>query len=128
MICDQCKKTIHAEHADKGVFFEYLEFINVGRTRIHAYKEKFQKYVEACNIPKKEVYDTFVNENEGVVDKLYEAQKAKIEEQFAYLLKLIEEMKNLEIDFLTKYKDFFKCLYGKVNDNYKCLLTEIDSG
>ena len=123
-----CKKTIHAEHAEKGVFFEYFEFINVARTRIHAYKEKFQKYVEACNIPKKEVYDTFVSENEGVVDRLYEAQKIKIEEQFVYLTKLIEEMKVLEIDFLTKYKDFFKLLYGKVNDNYKGLLLEIVSG
>lgn len=123
-----CKKTIHSEHSEKGVFFEYLEFINIARTRIHAYKEKFQKYVEACNIPKKEIYLSFVGENEGIVDKLFNDQKAKIEEQFSYLLKLIEEMKSIEIGFLTKYKEFFRGLYGNVSDNYNNLVKEIQYG
>jgi hypothetical protein len=123
-----CKKTIHSEHSEKGVFFEYLEFINIARTRIHAYKEKFQKYVEACNIPKRDLYDTFVNDNQLIVEKLFNDQKAKIDEQFSYLMKLIEEMKSIEMNFLIKYRDFFKGLYGNVSDNYHNLLKEIQLG
>jgi hypothetical protein len=123
-----CKKTIHSEHSEKGVFFEYLEFINIARTRIHAYKEKFQKYVEACNIPKRDLYDTFVNENQLIVEKLFNDQKAKIDEQFFYLMKLIEELKSIEMNFLIKYRDFFNGLYGNVSDNYHNLIKEIQLG
>ena len=123
-----CKKTIHSEHADKGVFFEYLDFINVARTRLHSYKEKFQKYIEACKVQKKEEFDIFINENEGVVDKLFDDQKGKIEIKFTFLMGLLEEMKTIELEYLTKYKDFFKGLYAKVHDNFKGLLLEIETG
>lgn len=127
IICDQCKYSIHAEHADRGVFFEYLDFINLARTRIHAYKEKFTKYLEDANVPNREIYDSFLQTNKDGIDKLYTNQHDKINQQFEYLTKIIGDLKEIELKHLEEFKEFFQMLFGKILDNYNALNEEIDS-
>jgi hypothetical protein len=126
VICDTCKRTIHIDHAEKGVFFDYLDFINLARSRIHSYKEKFNKYIVDANVPKREVYDVLLKTNEEQIEELYVNQKAKIEEQFTYLATILEQLKQIEIDHLTTFKDFFKTLFGKILDNYTAMQLEIE--
>jgi hypothetical protein len=128
IICEQCKRTIHIDHADKNVFFEYLDFVNLGRSRIYSYKEKFSKYIVDANVPQREIYDVLLKNNEDHIEQLYVNQKTKIEEQFTYLASILEQLKQIEIDHLTTFKDFFKTLFGKILDNYTSMQQEIDEG
>ncbi len=128
VICENCKKTIHAEHAERGMVFEYLDFINVARSRIHSYKEKLAKYIIDANVPKKEIYDSILKINEEHIEQLYLNQRSKIEEQFAYLFQILETLKNIELEHLTKNREFFKTLFGKILDNYNNMQNDIDEG
>jgi hypothetical protein len=127
IICDYCKKTIHIDHSEKGVFFEYLEFVNLARSRIHSYKEKFNKYIRDANVPVKETYDVLLKTNEQQIEELYINQKFKIEEQFKYIYSILETLKQIEIDNLSKNKDFFKTQFNKILDNYNLMQEEITS-
>ena len=128
IICENCKKTIHSEHAERGMVFEYLDFINLARSRIHSYKEKFAKYIIDANVPQKDIYDSILKINEEHIEQLYLNQKTKIEEQFAYLFQILETLKNIELEHLTKNREFFNLLFGKILDNYNNMQNDIDEG
>lgn len=100
----------------------------MARSRIYSYKEKFAKYIVDANVPKKEIYDRILKTNEEQIEQLYLNQKAKIEEQFAYLFRILQELKNIELDHLTKNRVFFKTLFGKILENYNNMQTDIGDG
>ena len=85
-------------------------------------------YIDACNIPKNEIYEESLRYSEEIIEKLYLDQKIMIEEQYAYLIRMIEELKIIEINNLTKYKDFFKLQNTKIKEYYTPLKNEILSG
>jgi hypothetical protein len=128
IVCETCKKTTHSDHAVKGLIYEYLEFINVARNRTHSYKEKFEKYIEACNIPKIEEYEGNIKLTEEILDKLYIDQKTKIEEEYSYMTRRLEELKSIELENLSKFKESFILLNEKNKENYHSLLQEINLG
>ena len=128
IICENCKKTPHSDHADKGEIYEYLEFINIARNRTHGYRERFEKYIEACNIPKIEEYEMNIKISEDNLEKLFSDYKNKIEEEYNYLIKRLEEIKSIEIENLSKFKDSFILLNEKNKENYHSLLKEIQLG
>lgn len=68
-----------------------------------------------------------MEQNRDGILKLYENQKIKIEEQFTYLYKILEELKEIEIEHLKNFKEYFFILYSKIFDNYVGLNDEIDS-
>lgn len=105
--------------------FEYMEFINLARSRIHIYKEKFYHYLDDSKVPLKEIYSTYMEEHQTGIIQLYENQKRKIEEQFAYLQKLIDELKEIELENLFKFKEYFLNLFLKISKNYDLLNDEI---
>jgi len=124
VICDQCKNTIHIEHSKKGCVLEYLEFINQARVSIHSYREKFNKYILDANVPLRELYDEILKTNEENIEQLYNNQKTKIEEQFEYFKNLLEDLKTVEIEHLTKVKDYIKTLFDTILNNYTTLQNE----
>lgn len=126
MICDQCKNTIHVEHFKKGCVIDYLELINQARVLIYAYKEKFNKYIQEVNVPMKETYDELLKTNEQKIEYLYNYQKTKIEDQFDYFKKLLDELKIKELEHLTKFKDYIKNTFEKILNNYNNLQNERD--
>lgn len=85
------------------------------------------KYLDDAKVPVKEIYDSFMEQNRDGIAKLFENQQVKIEEQFGYLHKILDELKALEIEHLTKFKDYFQTLFSKIFDNYVGLNDEIDS-
>ncbi len=128
IVCETCKKTTHSDHAGKGVVYEYLEFINIARNRSHSYKEKFERYIEACNIPKIEDYEWNIKLTEEILEKQFIDQKTKIEEEYYYMTKRLEELKSIELDNLSKFKESFILLNEKNKENYHSLLHEIHLG
>ena len=75
-------------------------------------------------MPQREIYDEVLKTNEENIEQLYNDQKAKIEEQFEYFKKLLDDLKTIEIEHLTKYKDFIKTLFENILNNYTTLQNE----
>ncbi len=128
IICEHCKTTIHIEHSNKGVFFEYLEFINLANARIHSYKDKFSQYCDGMSLPLEGDYNSSVEECIVAIDKQYEDQKKKIHDQFDYLMKLIIDLRDLEILHLTRFKDHCKEMYLNLKSNFQQLKEDINYG
>ena len=61
------------------------------------------------------------------MDRLYLDQQIKIEEQFSYLIKKIEEIKVIELENLKKYKQIFQEMNFKNQENFNLLVKEIQS-
>jgi len=103
---------------------EYLEFINQARVSIHSYREKFNKYIHEAKVPLREIYDEILRTNEENIEQLYNDQKVKIEDQFEYFKKLLDDLKTIEIEHLNKFKDYIKTLFENLTNNYTSLQNE----
>jgi len=128
VICESCMKTIHSEHGEKGLIFDYLEFTNLARSRVHTYKEKFVKYIKDTDVPKKEIYDQTLKKNADYLEQLYTHQKIKIEEQFSYLIEKIQELRKIELENFSFNKVFFQNLFEKFKENYTNMQNDIEEG
>ena len=104
-----------------------MDFVNLARNRVVIYKDKFFKYLDDAKVPVKEIYDTYMEQNKEGITKLFENQQTKIDEQFVYLHKILDDLKETEKEHLSKFKDFFQALFSKIFDNYIGLNDEIDS-
>jgi len=128
IICDTCKTTIHVEHSNKGVFYEYLEFINLANARIHSYKDKFNTYCNNIRLEPDFEYNQTIEDGMQSIDKLYNEQKGKIELQFDYLMKLIIELRDLEILYLTRFKDHCQGMYSNLKNNFDQMKNDMNFG
>jgi len=60
------------------------------------------------------------------MEQLYNEQKFKIEEQFEYFKNLLDDLKTIEIEHLTKFKDHLKTIFESILNNYNTLQNEND--
>ena len=124
-MCETCKTTIHVDHSNKGVFFEYLEYINLANGRIHTYKDKFNNYCKNTKLPNETDFLGNIDECLAYIEKKYRGQKETIEQQFAYLIKIIIEMKELELSHLSRFKDHSSGLYLNLKQNFSQMKNDI---
>lgn len=103
---------------------DYHEFINTANDSLTKYKSKFKKYIEDVNVPDREVYDEVLRNNEEQIDELYFNQKARIDEQFDYFSKLLEDFKTVEQEHLLRVRDYIKNIFSKILENYTTLQNE----
>lgn len=126
IMCDVCKDTIHLDHKEKDCFYEYLEYVNTARQKTHLFKEKFDKYIIDARVPEKEKYDQLMKTSENEIEKLYIDQKTKIENQFKYIISILNQIEKTEIERLAKYKGFISKKFSEVFDNFNELQKTID--
>lgn len=75
-------------------------------------------------MPLRETYDEILKTNEENIEQLYYDQKEKIEDQFEYFKKLLDDLKTIEIEHLTKFKDYIKTVFESIMNNYTTLQNE----
>ena len=64
--------------------------------------------------------------SENEIEKLYIDQKTKIENQFKYIISILNQIEKTEIERLAKYKGFISKKFSEVFDNFNELQKTID--
>lgn len=127
VICDQCKSTIHLEHFQKGLVYEFLDFVNLATHRAMVYRDKFSSYITDSKLQNLDAYNSVLEENKEGIISLYKNHIGKIEDNFTRLHALIDALKEQEIRHLDNFRDNFFNMFNNVVLNYQNLTQEIDS-
>lgn len=122
LICTKCQFSSHKDHNEENIIVDILSYVNQASVQFETFKEKFKKFIEisSANFPIDETVINYINRQKSIIDVLYDEQRNYINGQFDVFHKKIENLKELEIKNLNKFRDFFKNkfvdLESKVND------------
>ena len=110
LICTKCQFSVHKDHNDESIIVDIHSYINQAVIQFDTFKEKFKKFIEisSANFPIDDTVLTYISRQKGIIDVLYEDQRTYITSQFDVFHKKIENLKELEINNLNKFKDFFR--------------------
>lgn len=122
IICNKCKDTIHQEHNQENIIIDISQFVEDSIERFKEFRNKYNQFLQktTTNFPIDDSILEFLSKQKNVIDVLYEDHKKYINDQFDIFHKRIENLKELELKNLMKFRDFFLGkfldLENKVND------------
>ena len=79
-------------------------------------------------LPPEYEYNKSMEECLFSIDKQYINQKKAIETQFDYLIKIIIQLRDLEISYLGSFKDYCKGMYNELKRNFNQMKEDIVYG
>lgn len=115
LICTKCQFGAHKDHNEENVIVDIENYLQQADTQFQVFREKFKKFIEisSSNFPIDETIFEYINKQTNVIDVLYEDQRAFVVNQFDLFHKKVELLKDLEIQNLDRFRNFFK---GKFTD------------
>lgn len=110
LICTKCQFSNHKDHNDESVIVDINTYIEQASNQFEIFKDKFQKFIEisTASFPIDDTIFEYLGKQKNVIDVLYEEQKKFINSQFDVFYKRIDQLKELEVNNLSRFRDFFK--------------------
>jgi len=94
------------------------------------FREKFTKFIEisSSNFPIDDRIFTYITKQKKIIETLYEDQKSFINLQFENFHKKVESLKQLEINNLDHFRDFFNGKFVDLENKINDLIDEKEEG
>ena len=110
LICTKCQFSIHKDHNEEGIIVDVHSYIAQAIIQFDTFQQKFKKFIEisSANFHIDESVLNYISRQKNIIDVLYDEQKNFVVGQFDLFHKKIENLKELEINNLNKFRDFFK--------------------
>jgi hypothetical protein len=122
LICSKCQLTTHKDHNDEKTIIDIHSYIDMAAQRMENFQEKFQKFIKisSSTFPIDDTIFEYFSKQKSVIEVLYDDHKKFINTQFDVFQKRIENLRELELANLTRFRDFFKSKFtfmeNKVNE------------
>jgi hypothetical protein len=115
IICNKCQFSSHKEHEDAQLIVEIEKYIKEAGTQFGSFKTNFENFVQlaANNFPIDEKAYEYISKEKNMIDLIHDEHKNYIINQFDIFHKKINDLQELELANLERFKKFFQ---GKLED------------
>lgn len=115
IICTKCQFSSHKEHEESQLVVEIQNYLKEAGSQFGSFKTNFENFVElaANNFPIDDKAFEYIAKEKNIIDLIYDDHRNYIINQFEIFHKKINDLQDLELANLDRFKGFFQ---GKFTD------------
>lgn len=126
LICTKCQFSSHKDHNEENIIVDISTYIEQATAQFDTFKDKFKKFIDisTASFPIDDTIFDYLDKQKNVIDVLHSQQVEFVNSQFDTFHKRIEALKDLELDNLAKFRDFFKTKFSDLETKVEELIEE----